>query len=673
MKYLIFILLFFITVIQAEEKNVTLVLPWKHQFQFAGYYMAEKLGLYKKAGINVSIKEYDLKRDNTKDISSQKYEFSIGHSSLILDKLNNYPNIVLLSAIHQSSPLILLSKKRSDITSLGDIVGKNIMMSHDQTSTASINAMLSSQHLPKDSYKIIETSFNPIDLINGNADLMMSYSSNEPFILKEKGIEYTTFDPKNYDYNFYSDILFTSSQMIKNNPDVVKAFYTASMQGWEYAYANIDESVNIILKHYNTQSKSKKALLFEAKTLKKLAYIDDIPFGEINKLRLKEMVNTYRLLGLVDENKKIDFSDFIPHDFLNIQNKKNPIQKNKNHITLLKNLYNEYHQYIKIFIILVLISLIIALYSRHKVKSLLKQRTEELHKNLIIFDENIASCRTDLNGVMISVSQAFSKGTGYTTEELIGKKHNILKHESTSNKLYKDLWLTISCGHTWRGKFHNIKKDGTSYWISALISPVYDCKNKIIAYDAISHDITLEKVLEEFNKKLEEEVKERTIELENLAITDKLTNIYNRLRLDQELSYNYKNYIRYDKIYSIILIDIDFFKKVNDTYGHQVGDEVLQKVSLTMKEHIRSTDILGRWGGEEFMIISPNTDIDGAYTLSEHIRLNIQNTIFDSVNKITISAGISQISSDLDEKSIITKADEALYRAKEKGRNRVEK
>jgi diguanylate cyclase (GGDEF)-like protein len=92
-----------------------------------------------------------------------------------------------------------------------------------------------------------------------------------------------------------------------------------------------------------------------------------------------------------------------------------------------------------------------------------------------------------------------------------------------------------------------------------------------------------------------------------------------------------------------------------------------------MKELIRSTDILGRWGGEEFMIISPNTDLNGAYTLTQNIRSNIENTIFDSVNKVTISAGIAQINSNLDEKSIITKADEALYRAKDNGRNRVEK
>ena len=194
----------------STDKNVTLLLPWKHQFQFAGYYMAKEMGFYEKASLKVSIKEFDLKNNNSKDISTQKYEFAVGHSSLILDRLNNYPTLVLLNAIHQSSPLILLSKNRSDIRSIKDIVNKKIMISNDQSFTASINAMLFSEKIEPDSFISIDTSFNPIDLINGNADLMVSYLSNEPYMLRTKGVEYTIFNPIDYGYDFYSDILFTS-------------------------------------------------------------------------------------------------------------------------------------------------------------------------------------------------------------------------------------------------------------------------------------------------------------------------------------------------------------------------------------------------------------------------------------------------------------------------------
>jgi diguanylate cyclase (GGDEF)-like protein/PAS domain S-box-containing protein len=666
MQRTLFILLFFVTFAQAQDRNVTLVLPWKHQFQFAGYYIAKEMGFYKKAGLNVHIKEYDLKRDNTKAVSIQEVDFGIGHSSLILDKLNQYPNIVLLTAVHQSSPLVLLSRKRADITSLKDIADKKIMMSRDQTYTASINAMLSSENLKANSYKVIDTSFNPIDLINGNADLMMSYSSNEPYAMKEKGIEYTIFDPKDYDFNLYSDILFTSSQMIKNNPDMVEAFYQASMKGWEYAYSHIDESIEIISQHYNTQSRSKKALLFEANTLKKLAYQEKISFGNISDTKVKEIIDIYHILGLITKDHKIDYSTFIYKSSKDLKFKDIKEANDLNFIFL-------YSIYFKILLIALLLTIFIGLYFKLKMDKVLALKTAQLNKQNKIFNENISSSKADINGKITYVSDAFCYISGYKRKEIIGKTHSISRDKETPAAMYKDLWMTITSGHTWRGELKNRKKDGSVYWVDTVISPIFDSKNNIVEYDSIITDVTLKKVLEEFNKKLELEVKERTIELENLAITDKLTNIYNRLRLDQELSYNYKNYLRYDKIYSIILIDIDLFKKVNDTYGHQVGDEVLQKVSFIMKELIRSTDILGRWGGEEFMIISPNTDIDGAYTLTQNIRSNIEKTMFDSVEKVTISAGISQIDSNLDEKSIITKADEALYRAKNKGRNRVEK
>ena len=262
MKYTLLFLLLFTTIINAQTKDVSLLLPWKHQFQFAGYYVAQELGFYKDAGLNVHIVEYDLKKDNTKDVANQKYDFGVGHSSLILDKLNTYPNIMLLSAIHQSSPLILLAKKRLDLVSLKDIANKTIMMSRDQTTTASINAMLSAEHLEIDSYKIVDTSFQPLDLINGKADLMASYSSNEPYVLDKVGIKYTIFDPKDYGYDFYSDILFTSTNLIKEDPKTVNNFYRATMHGWAYAYQHIDEAIDIIYKKYNTQNRTKEALQF---------------------------------------------------------------------------------------------------------------------------------------------------------------------------------------------------------------------------------------------------------------------------------------------------------------------------------------------------------------------------------------------------------------------------
>ena len=266
MKQILFLLLITIS-LQAQTKDVTLALPWKHQFQFAGYYVAKELGFYEKAGLNVNIKEYDLSMDISKGVATMKYEFGVGHSFLIIDKLNKYNGIVLLNAIYQSSPMILLSRKREDIKTLSDLVGKKVMTSRDQIHGASINAMLFSQNVRQSEYEIIDPSFNPMDLVDSTTDFMTSYSSNEPYTLEQKGIQYTIFDPKDYGYDFYSDILFTSAIMLKNNQKDVDAFRAASLDGWRYAYEHIDEAVDIILKKYNTQKRTRKALEFEAKTL----------------------------------------------------------------------------------------------------------------------------------------------------------------------------------------------------------------------------------------------------------------------------------------------------------------------------------------------------------------------------------------------------------------------
>ncbi len=652
------------------KKSVTLVLPWKHQFQFAGYYMAKEMGFYKEAGLEVDIKEFDLKRDNSIDVASLKYEFGVGHSSLILDRLNTYPNIILLNAIHQSSPLILLTKKRPDIKSIKEIVNKKIMMSSDQTYTASINAMLFSEKIEANSFEVLETSFNPLDLINGNADLMVAYLSNEPYFLAQKGIDYTIFNPIDYGYNFYSDILFTSKEMLEKHPKRVNAFREASLKGWIYAYAHIDETVEIILKKYNTQNRTKEALLFEARTLQKLAFKDGVNFGDINPIRVQEIITTYRLLGLIKSSEQIDFNDFI---YLGDTSAKTILHINKIRKNVLLALYREYQEYIIIAMLLFIVIFLSSLYFRYKSKLLLKRQALELAKNFEIFDNNISSSKTDLEGNITYVSKEFCRVTGYTKEELIGNNHRILKSEDDLSQTdYKDLWITIKSGHTWRNEIKNIKKDGSDYWAAVVISPIYDTENKIVAYESIRQDITLNKTLEEFNVKLEEEVKKKTKKLTLLSITDKLTGIYNRVKLDDDLDSNFNYYQKYKEVFSVIILDIDLFKNVNDTYGHQVGDDILKEITEVMKTLVRSTDTLGRWGGEEFMLICPNTTKDGAYKLAQNIRAAVEAHKFPRVTNLSISAGVCEIQEDKSIHYLVSCADKALYKAKELGRNRVE-
>lgn len=161
-------------------------------------------------------------------------------------------------------------------------------------------------------------------------------------------------------------------------------------------------------------------------------------------------------------------------------------------------------------------------------------------------------------------------------------------------------------------------------------------------------------------------------ELERLATTDKLTGIYNRAKLDSFIDSEQNRLLRYHHHFSVILIDIDNFKQVNDTLGHLAGDHILQELARLLKRNIRETDILGRWGGEEFLIICPETTANNTCAVARKLRNLVAQHEFTTVGEMTISLGVASTSNYDGKENIIRRADSALYQAKGLGRNRVE-
>ncbi len=172
-------------------------------------------------------------------------------------------------------------------------------------------------------------------------------------------------------------------------------------------------------------------------------------------------------------------------------------------------------------------------------------------------------------------------------------------------------------------------------------------------------------------KEAQKDIKIKNKELEKLAITDKLTNLYNRRKLDELLQNELNRCERFNHTFGIAILDIDYFKKVNDTFGHQVGDKVLIEISNILKKHIRKTDFVGRFGGEEFVIICPESQKDGIHNLIENIRIDIANYDFKNVGKVTASFGIAMLKENDSIEALLKRADVALYEAKNAGRNRV--
>jgi len=194
-------------------------------------------------------------------------------------------------------------------------------------------------------------------------------------------------------------------------------------------------------------------------------------------------------------------------------------------------------------------------------------------------------------------------------------------------------------------------------WILDQTVIVRNDKNEITSFVGYLSDIT--------------EIKEREIELKVLARTDQLTKIYNRVYLDEVLHNQHYRYKRNQEACSIILLDIDFFKEVNDEYGHIVGDKILIEFAQLLEASVRDGDIVGRWGGEEFLIVLPHTILSQAEILAEKLRNKIETHHFGVVVNKTASFGVCAFSDETSIEKLIDKADMALYEAKKSGRNKV--
>ncbi len=296
-----------------------------------------------------------------------------------------------------------------------------------------------------------------------------------------------------------------------------------------------------------------------------------------------------------------------------------------------------------------------------------KKKIEDIKAFDEIVDDNVISSATDKEGVITKVSSAFVKISGYSKEELIGKKHNILKHPKMPDSLYKEMWNDLNQGKTWRGEIKNVAKNGQEYWVSSIIKPIFDKNQEIVGYYSIRQDITDKKKIYE------------------LSITDGLTGLYNRRYFDEIVDSLIKNPVRNSDFISFLILDVDNFKKYNDTYGHQKGDDVLINISKSLQKSFkRSNDFVFRLGGEEFGVLLSSKNVKDTLEIVENARKSIENLSLEHIqnppsNVVTASFGLIIMSFDkiestksIDIDFIYKTADDYLYKAKEGGRNKVE-
>ena len=311
LKLLFLVIFLNINLYSKDLTKVTIQLSWFDQFQFAGYYMAKEQGFYKDAGLDVQILPFSLGMNIPKMVNDGDVDFAIGRENLILEKAK-YPKIIALAAIFQATPLVLLTTKDSGIDSFNKFENKKLMRTKDDGSEVSIKAMLASSKIDVKSIAQVEHSHNIYDLIEKRVDIISAYTSKAPYILQKEQIKYNIFYPKDYGFDMYSDFLITNIDKYNNDYNIVEKFKKASLKGWEYAYNNIEKSVDIIFEKYNTQNISKDELIFEANELKKLSYLNNNKLGDMKQEKVQRIYDLYNVMGYINSEFKID--NFIGYD-----------------------------------------------------------------------------------------------------------------------------------------------------------------------------------------------------------------------------------------------------------------------------------------------------------------------------------------------------------------------
>ncbi|MBI9010838.1 MAG: diguanylate cyclase [Clostridiales bacterium] len=320
----------------------------------------------------------------------------------------------------------------------------------------------------------------------------------------------------------------------------------------------------------------------------------------------------------------------------------------------------------QVFFYLLLLSLLFTIsvyFKKLKIDSIIYNNNLKFKQ---VFDQTVQLMAVlDTKGNILSINQTALKMVGKESFELIGKPFSESPWWNWSENMIQfinDAIDQANHGEQIKEDVIHYDTEDNKHFVEFSMNPIYNKKGQIEYLAANGKDIT-------------DRIKLRD-SIEHLSKIDMLTNLMNRRGIMEIINTEVSRFNRTGGVFSLILCDVDFFKKVNDTYGHNVGDEVLKALSQCMVQLVRAHDKVGRWGGEEFLIILPNTNYEKAMELSHRIRLALKEIQLESLNQptlthITLTFGVTEYNSKYDISTIIKQADDALYYGKNHGRDQV--
>tara|TARA_R110002049_G_scaffold144478_3_gene306744 strand:+ start:8907 stop:10832 length:1926 start_codon:yes stop_codon:yes gene_type:complete len=633
----------------AEEplEKVRLQLKWFSSFQFAGYYMALEKGYYAQSGLDVEIIERNPAKNNILQVVDGEAEYGVADSAVLLYRAKGKP-VKILASIFQHSPLVFISKKESGIFSPYEMQGKTISYQKG-LDDAPFLATLKHAHLNEADYDFAPLDFSNEEFIRGDVDVMSAYLSNQPYLMKEQGIEINIINPLNYGVDFYGDNLFTTEKELERHPKRAQAFLEASLNGWKYALAHKDETISVLGAKYNAK-RSVDHLIYEAKIIEQMMMADMVVIGYSSIERFYRIAMIYQSVGKIDKSQANTALDGLIYD---------PNSASQN---ITQYLYTA----LVLFLIMgaIIVSLLLA---ARRLKHLVAERTQHLSETMAFNETILTNSPLPMgvygeNGQCVLINNAYAKLMGESREQLLNQNFNNISAWQ-KNGLQEDCKLALSQKSTQSREINSVNSSDKDIWLECRIVPTLLNTKTHLLIQFI--DLTDRKHLEE--------------ELRHIAFHDALTKLPNRRLLQDRLLHALHTSKRQNKHAAIIFLDLNKFKQLNDTHGHELGDQLLIEVASRLQRNAREADTVARLGGDEFVVLLEglNENLTSATEQVNMIANNISTTLSEEYILGTIrhhgsvSLGIKIFKGDkTTPKEILKEADEAMYKVKKGKANR---
>lgn len=295
------------------------------------------------------------------------------------------------------------------------------------------------------------------------------------------------------------------------------------------------------------------------------------------------------------------------------------------------------------------------------ITALKDQHRQTLLSETVFMSATDAIIITDPDTRIVRVNPAFTRQTGFSATAVLGRKTNILKSGRQDKVFYAAMWQALAAQGQWSGEINNRRVDGSHYTIWTTINAVHDASGKVLHYISVQADVT--------------QLHNAQLALAHKASFDDLTGLPNRSLFNDRLAQQMASSTRHNKPFALLFVDLDRFKEVNDTLGHQVGDLLLREVAKRLQDGVRQEDTVARIGGDEFVVLLPGTDVAGAQAVATNLLVRLQEPMqLDETPsyRTKASVGLSVFPQDGDSPDLLLRnADLAMYAAKVDGRNRT--